>query len=790
MIVRLRRSLLRNKVRVFTVILLITLSVYLGVTMSEFNRNMNSVYDDFYEETNLADLLVTDSEMPEQRFTELCLNHSDWKCEARLTLDGQTRLVNKTGEHWIRSTWHGMTENRVSTLYEVDGKMAPGLGEVVLDAHVANAHSMKVGDILELGAGQGMHNFTIVGIAYNPHHLWYMPEGNLFPNNANFVVAYFSADELARIAGFEAGTMNSLHIDLPETPDFDIASTTEINEGKELDEVREGLLSEMRDSGLQGDVVDRSGMKSPEMLRIDLEGSQKMTPFVLVILLLISGLVIAISIDRLVKSQAREIAVLRTVGTPGNEIRNVYMLIPLVLGIPGIILGILLGISPFGTKAFTEFYFSVFDMPVVKVHHYLDILLMIGLGSMALIFLFGIRPAFKAAKMQPMDVFGQSSEKAPNKYLHKVTQKLPPGIGLALRSTFRKPARLIVTLVALSLSMVILGGMMMMMAVFTEVFEENMDSQVNWQAQAMFWPEQVGDVESWAENNSSSFESVIITEASPINDDKSFALYGFERIATDDSDMPMHRLNLVNGDLPQSGKAIPEALIDEGMSILLDWQIGDTIEIEYNSSSVQVKVSGIVQEIERMMVLHRSDLENVVGYKANSVRMIFSNGQGIDDTLREVSIMTLEKKTLIEGFNAVLEQQQGAMQVMYGVGAILAIAVLFNTLLMNLAERDTELATLRVLGASRMRLATILTVEHAFIGLIGGIAGALASIAMMQGLTSMMTSWEFYIPMHVDFISALMVIGFVLFAALLTTPIGIWRIGKMNLLEVVARHER
>ena len=60
----------------------------------------------------------------------------------------------------------------------------------------------------------------------------------------------------------------------------------------------------------------------------------------------------------------------------------------------------------------------------------------------------------------------------------------------------------------------------------------------------------------------------------------------------------------------------------------------------------------------------------------------------IDDELREISIMTLEKKTLINGFNAVLEQQQGAMQVMYGVGAILAIAVLFNTLLMNLAERE------------------------------------------------------------------------------------------------------
>ena len=60
LLTRLRRSLMRTKIRVITVTLLITLTAYLGVTMSEFTRNMNSVYDDFYSETNLADLMVID----------------------------------------------------------------------------------------------------------------------------------------------------------------------------------------------------------------------------------------------------------------------------------------------------------------------------------------------------------------------------------------------------------------------------------------------------------------------------------------------------------------------------------------------------------------------------------------------------------------------------------------------------------------------------------------------------------------------------------------------------------
>ena len=42
------------------------------------------------------------------------------------------------------------------------------------------------------------------------------------------------------------------------------------------------------------------------------------------------------------------------------------------------------------------------------------------------------------------------------------------------------------------------------------------------------------------------------------------------------------------------------------------------------------------------------------------------------------------------------------MQVIYFIGGLMAVAVLFNTLLINLSERDTELATLRVLGASKL----------------------------------------------------------------------------------------
>ena len=68
---RLSRSLMRTKLRVLTVVLLITLSVYAGIVFSEHSRNADKVYDDFYDETNFSDLIITTYEIDTVSYTHL-----------------------------------------------------------------------------------------------------------------------------------------------------------------------------------------------------------------------------------------------------------------------------------------------------------------------------------------------------------------------------------------------------------------------------------------------------------------------------------------------------------------------------------------------------------------------------------------------------------------------------------------------------------------------------------------------------------------------------------------------
>ena len=96
----------------------------------------------------------------------------------------------------------------------------------------------------------------------------------------------------------------------------------------------------------------------------------------------------------------------------------------------------------------------------------------------------------------------------------------------------------------------------------------------------------------------------------------------------------------------------------------------------------------------------RAELGEILGVNATSIYLHTPDGVDVDSSLAEVSIGVVERKTLIEGMNGLIDQQTQIFLAMMYLGLVFTIAVMFNTMIMNVAERDFELATLRVLGAS------------------------------------------------------------------------------------------
>ena len=119
------------------------------------------------------------------------------------------------------------------------------------------------------------------------------------------------------------------------------------------------------------------------------------------------------------------------------------------------------------------------------------------------------------------------------------------------------------------------------------------------------------------------------------------------------------------------------------------------------------------------------------------------------------------------------------------LGVLFAGVVLFNTMVMNISERDVELSTLRVLGASSGRLGVMLLFEAVVIGLIGGLVGVLFAFLGASGLAASFSSWSFLIPSVFDPWVALNLIGTVLVLAVILSPIGVIRLRRMDLVAKV-----
>ena len=244
------------------------------------------------------------------------------------------------------------------------------------------------------------------------------------------------------------------------------------------------------------------------------------------------------------------------------------------------------------------------------------------------------------------------------------------------------------------------------------------------------------------------------------------------------------------GELPKEGMSPIQVLIDEGMSAQLGLEPGDQTSIAIGAQELEVEVTGISREMIRVMTLHRSDITDYTFTEATSIWMSSPDGLVADDELIEASLSVDSLEERKQVYDELLELQKQNMQVIYFIGGLMAVAVLFNTLLINLSERDTELATLRVLGASKFKLAIILTVEHSIIGLLGGIAGLFASRGMAMVLVNEFSTWTFHLPFIASRGTELTIIGIIFGISALITPLGIYRLHKMNLLKVVAEHER
>ncbi|MGY8670734.1 MAG: FtsX-like permease family protein [Candidatus Poseidoniales archaeon] len=806
---RLARSLWRTKLRLVAVVLMVFVGVFAGITFGGYAESLDGMYDTLQGDTedggNLADLWIDNRSAvwtPEQ-VTSFCENlNSAWtnssaaissldSCEGRTILQGALFHSNSSGEKIINSVWHGIpvNANADKIWFPEDhskGKPAVADNEIVIDAHVAETLDIKLESTVRIGAGGDSANFTVVGIGFHPLHVVMAPEGSIFPpQTGEFVVGYLSDSGMARLTGEVLGSSNIIVLDVEGTADFDLPSTPEY-EGDEMDAIKELVSTSMEENDIDARVRDRGQNEPVELMRQDLEGAKVSTVPFTVMIAIIASITIVLSLQRLVQSQAREIAVLRTLGVDRASLMTGYLIAPLVIGAVGCALGALAG--PFGMNWMLDFYEGIIGVPIVDRAVPASIYATVIGSTMIVVFLSGAFPAWKASRLDPLTILGGQSEvRVGSNLLRVLTAWMPTTLGLSIRSSFRKPVRLFMTFIAVGVSLMLFGSIQMMTAGFEDTLLGSIEDDQTWDQQVYIMSGAEDDVIAWANDNNASFELIIESPLGMLKDadgmERTFTLVGLDSYGQNTG---MRSVKLVDGDYPAIDQNVNQVIMDEGAMAFLGWKVGENHQVSLNDNEQEVHIVGSSRgEIARTMFFLRSDLSDILGVDATSVYLDLPTGVEVDDELGEVSTGILGRQTLLDGIKDILEQQTKILQTMMYLGLMFTVVVMFNTMVMNVAERDVELATLRVLGASTKSLGLMLLFESLLIGILGGIVGVLFAYGGAVGLAASFSTWQFFFPIVLIPSVAYQLMGGVIAIAVAMTPIGIWRLRKMDLIDKI-----
>ena len=321
----------------------------------------------------------------------------------------------------------------------------------------------------------------------------------------------------------------------------------------------------------------------------------------------------------------------------------------------------------------------------------------------------------------------------------------------------------------------------MTMSSMFDYYGTTIEESENWDARLYFSPDIYPKIYDEIHENNLEYEFVTMLEGRPHNGDDMFLIWGLSDSLNSDDGNGMHKFRLSDGNYPVSNQEDINVIIDKGSASILNWNVGDVVKIEIMGKIIDVKITGLSDELERTVWMYDNELADILNMEIYNVVMVRGAYEDIGNLVSYSQIIYYDDYA--NAFNESMENFTSIFVVFILIGMSIAVAVLLNTLIINITERDQEFATMSVLGFSRRFLTKVLIVENVVIGILGGIVGVIASITTGEFLVSQFVTWAFYFEQTVRLDVSLAIFGFVLVTSLLSSLYGYWRIRNIDIVE-------
>lgn len=711
----LRRKLLREiwvgkgQFLAISALILIGVAFYGGVYTAFSNLRLSMRYP--YETLNFADFTIRVGGAPPSLVDELRAVENVKAVQARLVLEVPMALPNMANEIVSARIISVPARSRavVNDVLVTEGRyLTAGAQEVLAEKSFANRHGLEVGDVVVVTLGTQRAQLKVAGIVISPEYLW--PAKSVLehmPTVLRTWGVFFASED----------TVQALLDGSPSINEFAVVVSDA--------SVRDAVIARAKavlDSYGVIDVVPRERQPSHWTLDLMVGGFDKLSlVFPLLFLSVASASTYAV-LTGMVQAQRANIGILRALGYGRRQILLHYLSYAFLLAVIGSLAGTAAGYAL--SVYLSNIFASLVNLPLLRLEFRWDVAA-VGLGlSLLFALISAFSPSWAAAKLSPAVALrppAPASARALRlNHLLPLGFRLSSRVRIPLRNVFRNKRRTASTIIGIALSV----GLVLATASFLDSMDDALvlrDSIKRYDLKVSFSQPQL------AATISSVTAAEEVVRAEPILEvpyhlrfrDKEYAIV----VMGLPTDSTLFHL-FTNGE--RVNPTDTGILVSTALSEKAGVTVGDTVELHFRNDTERVTVQGLVDlPFEVGGVMSLDGLQRLAALPEVLTGVLVGVEEGKAETVKArlfmlngVSSIVLTSQSRQDNVD-MLRLFNGFTNSIIVFGGVMAFAVVFNTVTVNIFERRRELATMRTLGWGSRSLTAVITLENMLVGSIG-----------------------------------------------------------------------
>lgn len=775
------RSIWYNKNSYIACIVLISIGVLIYVSLGVAIEDLDSSRAKYYKDYTLADIFASVNSIPKAEEDKLLKIEGIEDVYFRYVYDAKVNMPDNDKVITLRLISYDTSVSKHINEIIKTGNDFYSENDILISKTFLETHNLNIGDSLNVIIDGKEKSFNICGIAESPEYVYTIKDSKeIMPDPSTFSVAYIPLENLANLLN-KHDIYNDINFTLKDDYTYD--------------DVKVILEDELNKFGLK-QLIEQKDQMSVSMLASEIKSNTSMTTTIPFVFIFMAIIILYIMLKRVIEQDRIQIGTLKAFGYTNAKIVNHYLFYGLITGFFGGLIGDIIGY--FLAGSFSDMYKIYFSLPLTvkssSAKYIITGFLISILGG-----LFGAYMGVKGiTKLLPSEAMRPVSPKVTNKnslkYFPFLKYILNSNGYMALRNISRNKFRSLFIVVGIMFSFGILAFIgsfptmidTLLLNQYTKIQlydnKINFNTPVNYTegVESIINIDGVKNAEGLLEipvqlKNKNKKQGIVITGI-PKNSE-------FYKIYDDDKKITLPP--------SQEGIILSSRLADD-----LEAKKGDIVYINTNilKNDIKIIVTDVVtQNLGSACYMESNMLAEVFNLPktATSVILKTEDRNYIKNFLKDSKNIGYieDKQNNIEKYEDLLDMTNYMLNIMAGMGVIVAFAIIYNTATISLSERKREFATLRVIGMQVEQVGSIMSFEYwilSFCGIILGFPFTSFLKNMVSNTIDMdIFSFPTYTPPSAYLIG---IIGCIL-AVFISNMVSINKIKYFDMVEVLKERE-